>query len=241
VSLWYLLLIVLVVIVIPQADARTVNDIGIVLSKKCVILIQNNINEHCPTNEQLLALFPDTSPRDQIGGFDYINGIFQREPIPTGIQLCRNYLHGLTDEFRLWIDPPGCISPYLKLITIESNFNDYPIKSLSYDMTNNTITMGNQRYVNFGCTQSIINAGDWIFLTGDTIQYMNHNCNPAFTNFDSLKKYSFAKPYHDIATSSKYKQAEFVKAAIEKYSKQSYIGTNDQIENKSVTTDEDER
>lgn len=241
-SRWYLLVIVLMVVVfVPQADAREVTDIGIVLSKKCIILIQNNINQNCPTYEQLLIVFPDTSPREHIGGFDYVDGMFQRVPIPTNIERCRNYIQGLTDVVRLWIDPPGCIRPYIKLITIESNFLDYPIEKVSYDMKNNTIIVGNKRWVDYGCTQSMINAADWLFLGGDTMQLMHHNCDPKFTNFNHIKKYQFEKPYHDLATSNKWKLDEFMKLALTKYKLKSFIGTDDTMENRAVTTDENER
>lgn len=240
-SRWYLLLLLVLVVFIPHAEARTITDIGIDISKKCELMIKNNFTTPCPTKETLLALYPDSSPREQIGGFDYIDGVFQRVPIPTNIQLCRNYIQGLTDIQRLWIDPPGCIRPYIKMITIESNFIDYPIEKVSYDMANNTITVGNQRWVAYDCSEAMVNAGNWVYLTGDTMQLMFHNCDPKFTNFNDKKQYQFDKPYHDLTTSSKWKQEEFVSMAIAKYKTKSFIGTNDDTINRSVTTDEDQQ
>ena len=236
------MILLVLIIFIPSAEARTITDIGIDISKKCEILIKNNINNHlCPTREELLALYPDTSPREQIGGFGYVDGVFQRLPIPTNIQLCRNYIQGLTDIQRLWIDPPGCIRPYIKMITIESHFIDYPIEKVSYDMKNNTITVGTLRWVDRGCSEAMINAADWVYLTGDSMQLMFHNCDPAFTNFDHLKTYQFEKSYQDLTTSNKWKFDEFIKMAQTKYKTKSYIGSDDKFENKAVSQDEDQR
>lgn len=225
---------------IPQAEARIVDDFGIIISQKCLIMNKNNIQSSCPTIEQIIELYPDTSPKNQIGDFVNINGQVQREPMPMRIDNCWNYLKGLelTSSKKIFVDPPGCMRPYLKMITIESNFNEYPLDKIISQVTNNTILMGNHRYVNYGCTESIIDAKDWIYLTGDTLNLMNHDCDPAFTTFDHIKKFTFEKSYQDIATSNKYKLDEYFKSAKEKY-KISFIGTNEKFENRAVTEDED--
>lgn len=227
---------------IPQAEAaRVVDDFGIAISQKCLIMNKNNVTSTCPTYEQILELYPDTSPKRQVGDFIIVNGQVQREPMPMRIDNCWNYLKGLefSGSKRIFVDPPGCMRPYLKMITIESNFKEYPLdKNLSSQMTNNTIQMGNQRYVDFGCTDSIIDSKDWIYLAGDTLNLMNHNCDPKFTTFNHIKKFTFEKSYQNIATSNKYKLDEYFKSAKEKY-KISYIGTNEKFENRAVTEDED--
>lgn len=238
-----ILLLVFVAIAIPTIDAvRIVDDYGVTVSKKCQIMIKNNLTSDCPTYEQILELFPDTSPKNYIGDFKIIDGLVQREPMKLKIDNCWHFLNSLawTQSKTVWIDPPGCMQPFMKMITIESNFNEYPLdKNLSNIMTNNTILMGTERYVNSGCTESIINAADWPFLTGDTLNLMNHDCDPAFTTFDHIKKFYFEKSSQDIATSNKYKLDEFFKNAKEKY-KVSYIGSNDVNHNKAILEDEDE-
>ena len=237
-----IIIVVFAVVLIPAVDAqRIVDDYGITLSKKCQIMIKNNLTSDCPTYEQILELFPDTSPRQYVGDFKIINNIVQREPMISKIDNCWHFLNSLswTQSKTVWIDPPGCMQPYMKMITIESNFNEYPIQGVTSQVTNNTIIMGNERHVNSGCTESIINAKDWIFLTGDTLRFMNHSCDPAFTSFDHLKKFYFEKSNQDISTSNKYKLDEFFKLAKEKY-KVSYIGSNDVNENKAILEDEDE-
>lgn len=238
-----ILFLVVAAVLIPTVDAvRIVDDYGITVSKKCQIMIKNNIPSDCPTYEQILELFPDTSPKNYIGDFKIIDDLVQREPMKLKIDNCWHFLNSLawTQSKTLWIDPPGCMQPYMKMITIESNFNEYPLeKNLSTQMKNNTILMGTERYVNSGCSESIINAKDWIFLTGDTIRFMHHNCDPAFTSFNHIKKYTFEKSNQDISTSNKYKLDEFFKLAKEKY-KVSYIGSDDVNENKATLEDEDE-
>ena len=237
-----IIIVVVAAVLIPAVDAiRIVDDYGIVISKKCQIMIKNNLTSDCPTYEQILELFPDTSPKQYVGDFKIINNIVQREPIKSKIDNCWHFLSSLawTESKTVWIDPPGCVQPYMKMITIESNFNEYPIDGVTSQVTNNTIIMGNERHVNSGCTEAIINAKNWVFLTGDTLRYINHGCDPAFTSFDHLKKFYFEKSNQDIATSNKYKLDEFFKAAKEKY-KVSYIGSNDVNENKATLEDEDE-
>ncbi len=237
-----ILLIAFAAVLIPTADAvRIVDDYGITVSKKCLTMIKNNMTSDCPTYEQILELFPDTSPRQYIGDFKIIDNLVQREPMKLKIDNCWHFLNSLawTQSKTVWIDPPGCMQPYMKMITIESNFNEYPIAGITSHMTNNTILMGNERYVNSGCTESIINAKNWLFLTGDMLRLMNHDCDPAFTSFDHIKKFYFEKSNQDIATSNKHKLDEFFKNAKEKY-KVSHIGSNDVNENKSIIEDEDE-
>lgn len=194
--------------IIP-ADAEKNRDIGIDTSKKCKLMIENNLDTTCPTVEQILALFPDTSPKEQMGGFKIIDGMLQREPTKYGIESYSKYMRGLPEKDRMWINPPGEVRPYLTMITIESNFVDYPIPQ-SYSMSNGTLSMGTKRYVNFGCTEIILNAKDWIFLTGDSIILAQNNCDPNFTNFDHIKKFYFEKSFQDITTSYKYKLDKWI-------------------------------
>ena len=237
-----IMLLIFAALLIPAVDAvRIVDDYGIMTSKKCQIMIKNNLTSDCPTYEQILELFPDTSPRHHVGDFKIINGLVQREPMISKIDNCWQYLSTLawTQSKTLWIDPPGCVQPFIKMITIESNFKEYPIIGVTSQVTNNTIVMGNERYVNSGCTESIIDAENWIFHTGDTLRYLNNGCDPAFTSFDHLKKFYFEKSTQDISTSNKYKLDEFFKNAKEKY-KVSHIGTNDVNMNTATLEDEDE-
>jgi len=212
-ALWWVLiglaLVFFVAFYTQYADAVETKGIGIDTSKKCKTMLANNYTTSCPSIEEILTLFPDTSPQVQIGGFDYIDGIVNRSPSNYSIDSWPKYMRVLEDTKGIWIDPPAGARPYLQMITIESNFDDFPIKG-SYTMSNNTISMGTQRHVNLGCNDVIISADHWIFLTGDTMIYLQNDCQPEFTNFDNIKKFYFEKSYQDITTSYKYKLEKWI-------------------------------
>ena len=197
----YIVIVLLLAIILPIGYANA--DIGIDISNKCKTMIKNNLDTTCPTIQQILALFPDTSPSHQVGDFEVIDGMLLRGEPQYNIENMRKFVRALGDDNRIWINPPGGARSNLQMIIIESNFEDYPIKG-SYKMENNTISMGTQRYVNFGCTEALINSDDWIFLTGDTIIHMQNDCTPESTNFDHIKKFYFEKSFQDIRTSYKY-------------------------------------
>lgn len=217
-----------------QADARTNYDVGITLSKTCLAMIKNNLTTNCPTYEAILALFPDNTNQNISGKFVYKDGYFQRDTT--------NYINHFKfytyQPVTTWVDPPGDILGRIATITIEPRLPEYLVEQ-SQKMTNNTMTVGHSRYVDPLCYRSTITADDWVFLTGDTMNLMFHNCDKSFTTFNHLKSKHFEKSYQNLVTSSKYKLDEFVKIAKEKY-KQSYIGTNEENINRSVIEDEDE-
>src|SRR3972149_5451488 len=53
---------------------------GIGYDNTCKTLIKNNISSNCPSYEDIITLFPDTSNQDVSGKFSYYNGIYQRGP-----------------------------------------------------------------------------------------------------------------------------------------------------------------
>jgi hypothetical protein len=193
-------LLLLPLFFILPAEARENTDIGISLSRTCIIMIQNNIDSDCPTYEEILLLFPDTSRQEISGGFiEDDNGFYHREQTKF-----KSHFGFYTYEPNtIWVDPPGDITGKIATIFIEPSLNDYLIKG-SHSMSNNTITMGHSRWVDDKCYRATISAEDWIFLIGDTIQYLDHSCDEKFTNFDHLKTISFEKSYQDITTSYKY-------------------------------------
>ena len=226
--------LVIFFVFIPSADAKTNYDVGITLSRTCIAMIKNDLPTNCPSYEAIMALFPDNTNQYISGKFVYKDGYYQRDHTK------------FTDHFKFytyqpvttWVDPPGDIVGRIATITIEPKLPEYLIEE-SQKTINNTMIVGHSRYVDEKCYRSTISADDWIFLTGDTMNLMLHNCDPAFTTFNHIKSKYLGASYQDITTSSKYKLDQFVKAAKEKY-KTSYIGSNEIIENKSITEDEDE-
>lgn len=185
-------------------------DIGIDISTKCKVMLKNNIDSNCPSLEQIMAVFPDTSPKHQVGGFEIIDGILQRGQPPYKIDNMASYFRSIGMDDRIWIDPPAEIRNNIKMITIESNFVDYPVAG-SFIKENNTIVRGTERYVDSGCKDAMINAGNWLFLLGDTINYIRSGCT--ITHFDHIKKIYQEPSFQDITTSYKYKLDEWLKKA----------------------------
>ena len=204
-AIMLLMLVVFMVLVwITPINAARSNsdDIGIVLSKNCEIMVENNFLTNCPDYRMISLLFPDTTNPALSGGFEYVDGIYQRvDPSHLkGDHLARYF----NEKPMIWIDPPSSIRDRIKLITIHNTLPDYKIPGISNKMVNNTITMGHDRYVDSKCFTSAIAAKEFVFLLGDTIHYLNNDCNPEFTNFEHLRNYTFAKSFQDKTTSYKY-------------------------------------
>lgn len=220
---------------IPYADARNNYDVGITLSKTCIAMIKNNLTTNCPTYEEILVLFPDNTNQNISGKFIYKDGYLQRDHT----KYLDHFKFYTYQPVTTWVDPPGDILGRIATITIEPKLPEYLIFE-SQKLINNTMTVGHSRYVDPLCYRATITATDWVFLTGDTMNLMFHNCDPNFTTFNHIKSKYMGESYQNLATSSKYKLDQFIKDAKEKY-KQSYIGTNDIVNNTSVTTDEDQQ
>lgn len=229
------LVVTMSILFIPQADARTNYDVGVVLSKTCITMIKNNLTTTCPTYEEIMTLFPDNTNQNISGKFVYKDGYLQR----ANTLYLNHYKFYTYQPVTLWIDPPGDITGRIATITIEPSLPEYLIEE-SKTLKGNIQIVAHSRYVDPLCYRSTITATDWVYLTGDTIQLMLHNCDPAFTNFNHIKTRWLGESYQDIATSNKYKIDQMVKLAKEKY-KVSYIGSNEIFDNPGVTTDEDEK
>ena len=186
-------------------------DYGIVLSDTCLTMLENNVSSNCPNYDQIIGVFPDTSNHKVSGNFVYDKGILQRqEP-----QLEKHFEYYRYDNIdTLWIDPPGDVLEKVNLITITSNDFTYPIKT--QEITNNTLLIGNNRFISKNCDQAIITAKNWLFLLGDTMQLMKHNCDKAFTNFDEIKIKRWERTIHDITSSYKYQLDKWIKESKEK-------------------------
>ena len=204
-----LFLIPLVMLIPAYADTA---QYGITLSNTCLTMIKNNLPTDCPTYEQIMLLFPDTTIRGVSGGFVYKDGYLQRDSPPM-INSWR-YYHQFSTDPVFWIDPPGDVRKRIKLITIEASLPEYKIGSNSTKTDDYNITFGIGRSQNINCSEIKITAKDWVFLTGDSINYINHNCDPAFTKFDSTISLKLEKSYQDISTSYKYQLDKWIQKSL---------------------------
>mgnify|MGYP001282426386 CR=1 FL=1 len=208
----------------------SVNTVGILLSNTCVTMLKNNFHTTCPTYAELKALNLDTSKKES-GLFSFYDGYYHRnDPLYKN----DDQLYNLKD-YNIFIDPSQAFHGKIKTITIQPNFNDY-LLSIDMKKENNTRIIHQDRYVD-ACTDATINADTWIKTVADTVHYLRGGCVGTLLN--SVYNVTDSTISHDIGTSSKYKQAQWMKEAKEKY-KTSHIG-NDTSVNPSVITDEDKR
>jgi len=187
---------------------------GIQLGNTCITMIKNNLTTNCPTYEELLLVFSDTSNRRISGDFVVKDGYLQRDNAPYLNQF--EYYRTETKEL-MFIDPPSDMLGYIKLIIIEPSMTEYKIDGQT--ITNNTLLLGTARSENSNCSEVRITATDWHVLLGDTVNYVEHNCDKAFTNYDTIKKKSWPRITHDITTSYKYQYDLWLKNAIEECGK----------------------
>ncbi len=175
-------------------------------------MLKNNITTDCPTYEELNTLYPDTTNQKISGEFiTDDNGYYHRDHTLYHNQY-KFYQH--SDELITWIDPPADTIEKIPRIIIQPGDFDYKIKN---QVLNNTSTymIGQNRYVSSTCTYMMISAANWFFLLGDTIQYLVHDCDINYTNFNENKTIEHYQTYHDITTSYKYQLDNWFKEAKE--------------------------
>ena len=194
---------------IPQIEAE---NFGIVLDNTCKTMLKNNISSNCPTYEDIITLFPDTSKQDVSGKFQYHNGFYQRGPTKF-IDSFEYYRFG--DRPILFVDPPMETATRIKLIEIKANLDQYLLRgeTKSYNPTDHSLTMGIGRYID-SCRLAYVDASNWIFLVGDTLNHMNNGCSADSTQFNSTVITKLGKVQHDITTSYKYKLEAWQKEMI---------------------------
>lgn len=220
-SLWYysFLMAVVVLFIMPQAHSTEQESFGIVLSQTCRTMIQNNVTTDCPTYEELITLFPDTSNQRIIGEFGYKDGMYQRLSSQYKNSAGFYQLSSEINQNLMFIDPPAKLFPKLNLITISPSLDEYLLRNQgadnTYDKIDHTMTLGTGRYVE-SCRTASIDGNDWLFLVGDTIQYLKNECDPSSTNFNSTTTIQLYKIKHDITSSYKYKLDNWFKESIDR-------------------------
>src|SRR3972149_5982280 len=115
-------------------------NFGIVLDNTCLTYLKNNLTTNCPSYEDILILFPDTSNKKISGEFGYYNGIYQRIPtkLINSFEYYRFYNHTV-----LFVDPLDDTKKGIRIIEIKANLREYKLPSQSgFDAENHTITVG---------------------------------------------------------------------------------------------------
>lgn len=181
-------------------------DFGIVLSNTIITMHKNNVTNNFPTYEEINVLFPDTSEPHISGGFvTDESGYYHRENKKMHNHF--NY-YKYHDQSVTWIDPPGDVIEKIPRIIIAAN--DFEYKIGQQTITNSSYVVGQNRYVSSTCTYIIISGDDWLFLLGDSIQYLLHNCNPEYTNYNEIRKIEWEATKHDITTTAKYQLEKWI-------------------------------
>lgn len=192
-------------------------DYTITLSDACIASLKiNSTVTNCPSYADILTVFPDQSLHKISGGFVFSDNYLHREP--SGYKNQYRYYDYFPLESRLWVDPPHDVLRYSKNIVIAASSFEYKlIGKMRTDTTGkNEVYIGHNRYINKSCSDAIITSENWISLLGDTLVLMQHDCDPAFTNFDERKLVQWQRNYHDITTSYKYKFDMWQKESIAK-------------------------
>jgi len=220
----------------PNANAEVYDYYGIQVSNTCYRMLQYNATTDCPSYEAIMAIIPDNSNRDRSGDFILKDNILQRGMPQQQKHLA--YYPQTTNKTIIFIDPPHDILSNVKMIFIEVNLKEFPMaiqpgtprlglrnETATCDYYNATTNVnstglctaivtharfvGDLRYVN-NCAEATINAKEWLWLLGDTINYMRNNCNSNFTSFDDVKEINIPRYQHDITTSNKWLHDTFV-------------------------------
>ena len=193
--------------IIPQIEAEGITRFGIALDNTCITMIRNNVTSNCPTYEDIITLFPDTSNQDVSGKFAYHNGIYQR----TATKWLNSFeYYRFWDGPILFIDPPAETRERIKIIEIKANLDEYLLrgKTMSYNAANHTLTLGHGRYID-SCRIAYIDSSQWAYLLGDTLFHMQQDCSEDSTTFNSKITTKLYKVIHDITTSYKYQLAKW--------------------------------
>ena len=196
----YYILIFSLIVSVPLVYAQP-DHIGIQLSQTCRTMLVNEITG-CPSYEEILALHPDTTDQRVTGVFDYSDdGFYERQKGQYGKNLWQYYVWH--DGVIMWVDPPGSMKDRIRLIIIEPSLPEYKTGQKVID--NKTLALGHDRWHNPNCSKTVISAENWIFLLGDTINFVKNNCDENFTNFDPIKYLTWDEREFDITTTYKYK------------------------------------
>lgn len=174
---------------------------GVVLDNTCLTMHKYNISSNCPTYEDILTIYPDTSNHDISGYFDYKDGIYQR----TFTKIHNSHEYYRFSDNVFFVDPPIDTRDKIKIIEIRANLKNYLLPDKrTFDSENRTLTMGKNRYIE-NCYNAYINSEFWINLLGDTINHINNNCSKESTRYNDTFTTQLNKTVHDISTSYKWK------------------------------------
>lgn len=160
-----------------------------------------------------MSMFADSSNTDWSGSFEYEDNILLRQQPVNQYHFEYYRTNGINDV--LWIDPPADVMNKIKMIYVESDLKQYKISG-SYKIENqNPYLLGHSRHVDSSCRTATMTSNDWPFLLGDTLNFMQNDCDEEFTNFISIQKFYNSWTEWDYTQSYQYKLDKWFESAIE--------------------------
>jgi len=193
----YLLATILIVSIAHGVGLAHAEIISISLDKSCLTLLENNMSSSCPT-------------------YDEIKGVFANTPCGYKGDACLKYFSQVGIKNGYVINPDFSVFERVKNVVIRANFDEFkmPGSGGGYNNTSHSLTFGLGRFVD-KCHAAYVDAKLWLTLTGDSIWYLNNNCQSDFTYHTPNRVEQLHKVEHDIATSYKYKLEQWQKQVIE--------------------------
>ena len=185
------------------------DEYGIALGKTCKTMLINGI-PGCPSYEELDIVFPDNT-HYALGQLMPIDGIIQRGP---SIYAHPENYYKYSSENIIWLDPPENVRKRIKVITIEPSLPEYKIGAESKKMDDYNVTFGKDRYINANCSEIKITAENWLFMTGDAMNLLKHNCDLSYSTFNATVTISLQKSWQDISTSAKWKHDKWIQESL---------------------------
>lgn len=183
-----------------------ITEIGVTLSKTCIIQHENNFTTSCPTYEEILMLYPDTSNHVISGGFEYNEyGFLER----GGTVYNNHHNYYEYTEFTFWVDPPGDIIGSIPMITIVPQLPPYKIPGVSNKLVNNTMILGENLWLDSQCYDATIGAKYWLDFFSSVYLFMYKDC-PEEDRPDTRKIIQFNATHQDITTSYKYQLDKWI-------------------------------
>jgi hypothetical protein len=143
--------------------------------------------ESCPTYEELNLIYPDNTDPGVSG--EIIDNV------RTAPNMKKDWLWYEQQGYSyvIYYDPPFDVVNRSLHITIQPDLPAYKLnKGLSTTMANGTVQFGADRWVGNNCGESAISSKVWVPLLGDTMNYMNHQCDESQTIFNSNITYNYS-------------------------------------------------
>lgn len=184
--------------------------IGIQLSKSCIMLLQNNFPNNCPSYGDLILM--DSSDLDISGKFveDENGWIHRAEP---GYRNSWVWYEDNDDRLRIIVDPPPGMAERIPLITITNNFGVYFTPSDLKLADDGLAYYHEGRHIK-DCRTALLSTDHWNRMIADTIDMLRSGCQT--TTIEDHHYNVIEKTEFDPKTSDAWKYRQWVNESLER-------------------------